>query len=32
MVSQFCKPVPKLIRTLNENDNIVDQPQKKLLN
>lgn len=30
MINQFFKPVPKSIRTLNENNNIVDQPQQKL--
>jgi hypothetical protein len=29
MISQFFKPVSKSTRTVNDNDDIVDQPQKK---
>ena len=31
MISQFFKPVPKSTRTLNDTDNIVDQPPKKIV-
>ena len=31
MISQFLKPVPKSTRTLNDNDDIVDQPPKKIV-
>jgi len=31
MISQFFKPVPKSTRTLNDTDDIVDQPPKKIV-